>query len=131
MRTNIELNDALLAEAMVATGQRTKRATIDKALRTLVQLRDDVAWLRKFACKDEVTSSSSERVTRTNIEIDDDLMTRALQAAEVATKRGAIEEALRVVIRLHRQKQAMDDLRGIGWEGDLDEMRSDWSTPPA
>ena len=51
MRTNVELNDALLAEAMVATGQRTKRATVDEALRTLVRLRDEVAWIRKFAGK--------------------------------------------------------------------------------
>jgi Arc/MetJ family transcription regulator len=41
MRTNVELNDAFLAEAMVATGQRTKRATVDEALRTLVRLRDE------------------------------------------------------------------------------------------
>jgi Arc/MetJ family transcription regulator len=31
MRTNIEIDDALLAEAMRVTGQKTKRATVEEA----------------------------------------------------------------------------------------------------
>ena len=34
-----------------------------------------------------------------------------------------IEEALREIVRLNRQRQALKDLEGLGWEGDLDEMR--------
>jgi len=30
---------------------------------------------------------------------------------------------LRLIIRLHDQRQAFEDLRGIGWDGDLDAMR--------
>ena len=130
MRTNIEIDDALLRKAREATGHPTKRAVVEEALRTLVRLRKDIAWLRKFARKDEPTSSSAGHVTRTNIEIDDKLMAQALRAAEVATKRGAVEEALQVVIRLHGQRRAIQDLQGIGWEGDLDEMRRDWASPP-
>jgi Arc/MetJ family transcription regulator len=37
MRTNIELDDELLAEAMAATGLPTKRATVEEALRLVVQ----------------------------------------------------------------------------------------------
>jgi Arc/MetJ family transcription regulator len=127
MRTNIEIDDALLQQAMKATGQATKRATVEEALRTLVRLRKDVAWLRKFVRNDEATSSPTEHVMRTNIEVNDSLMRQALQAAGIPTKRGAVDEALRLVVRLHRQKQAIEALQGIGWEGDLDEMRRDWS----
>ena len=37
MRTNIELDDTLLAEAMKATGLPTKRATVEEALRIVVR----------------------------------------------------------------------------------------------
>jgi Arc/MetJ family transcription regulator len=36
VRTNIELDDELVAEAMAATGLPTKRATVEEALRVLV-----------------------------------------------------------------------------------------------
>ena len=36
MRTNIELDDELVAEAMAATGLPSKRATVEEALRVLV-----------------------------------------------------------------------------------------------
>jgi len=37
MRTNIDIDDALLAEAMAAAGLTTKKATVDEALRVLVR----------------------------------------------------------------------------------------------
>jgi Arc/MetJ family transcription regulator len=37
MRTNIDLDDSLLAEAMAATGLATKKATVEEALRRLVR----------------------------------------------------------------------------------------------
>lgn len=39
MRTNIVIDDALIAEAMRLTGLKTKRATVEEALRLLVDLR--------------------------------------------------------------------------------------------
>ncbi len=39
MRTNIELDDKLLSEAMHLTGLKTKRAVVDEALRTLLKVR--------------------------------------------------------------------------------------------
>ena len=38
MRTNIDIDDDLLAAAMAATGQATQRATVEEALRRVVQL---------------------------------------------------------------------------------------------
>jgi Arc/MetJ family transcription regulator len=60
---------------------------------------------------------------RTNIEIDDDLLAEAMGATGSAIKRATVDEALRTVVRLFRQKKAIEELRGIGWEGDLDAMR--------
>jgi Arc/MetJ family transcription regulator len=62
---------------------------------------------------------------RTNIEIDDELMARAMQAAGKSTKKETVEEALELLVRM-RAQQALRSLRGkIEWEGDLDAMRRD------
>ena len=63
---------------------------------------------------------------RTNIEIDDKLLRDAMKATGQTTKRATVEEALRRVVKLHRQKLAGQRLAGIGWEGDLEAMRKDW-----
>jgi Arc/MetJ family transcription regulator len=42
MRTNIDIDDALLAQAMTATGLPTKRATVEAGLRMLVRIRDQI-----------------------------------------------------------------------------------------
>lgn len=62
---------------------------------------------------------------RTNIIIDDTLMTDALRASGVKTKKEAVELGLRMLIRL-KQQQELRTLRGkFDWKGDLDAMRSD------
>jgi Arc/MetJ family transcription regulator len=60
---------------------------------------------------------------RTNIDIDDELMAQAMVATGQTTKKATVEEALRQIVRLAGQRQALQELRGIGWEGDLDAMR--------
>lgn len=40
MRTNIDIDDELLAEAQRVAGTRTKRATVEYALRELVRRKD-------------------------------------------------------------------------------------------
>jgi len=40
MRTNIEIDDKLMAEALKATGAKTKREAVEVALRQAVQRRD-------------------------------------------------------------------------------------------
>jgi Arc/MetJ family transcription regulator len=60
---------------------------------------------------------------RTNIEIDDRLMAKALRVSGLKTKRAAVEEGLHLLIRLRGQKQ-MERLYGkLKWEGNLDESR--------
>jgi len=65
---------------------------------------------------------------RTNIDIDDDLLAAAMAATGLPTKRATVEEALRRLVRRHQQRQAIVDMAGLGWEGDLDAMRTDIST---
>jgi Arc/MetJ family transcription regulator len=60
---------------------------------------------------------------RTNIDIDDKLMAEALRLSNIKTKKEVVEHALDVYIRMLRQ-QRLTELKGIGWEGNLDEMRS-------
>ena len=61
---------------------------------------------------------------RTNIEIDDQLMRDAMAATGARTKKEAVELGLRTLTRLSRQAQ-IRELRGIGWNGDLNAMRRD------
>jgi Arc/MetJ family transcription regulator len=60
---------------------------------------------------------------RTNIEIDDALLSQAMMATGLPTKRATVEESLRLLVRIHEQARAVADLKGLGWEGDLDELR--------
>ena len=62
---------------------------------------------------------------RTNIEIDDKLIGEAMKATGLSTKKAVVEEALRGLVRRYHQRKAIDDLAGLGWEGDLEEMRRD------
>lgn len=59
---------------------------------------------------------------RTNIVLDDELMAEAAKYTEAKTKKGIVEEALKFYVQVNRQT-GVRKLRGIGWEGDLDEMR--------
>ena len=62
---------------------------------------------------------------RTNIVIDDDLMTRAMRAAGAKTKRETVEMGLASLIQLKEQAN-IRQLRGkLSWTGDLEQMRSD------
>jgi Arc/MetJ family transcription regulator len=61
---------------------------------------------------------------RTNIDIDDELMAEAMRRSGLATKKAVVEEALRTLIAVKRELD-IRDLRGIGWEGDLEAWRRD------
>jgi Arc/MetJ family transcription regulator len=62
---------------------------------------------------------------RTNIVIDDKLMAATLKATGIKTKREAVEQGLRTLLRLKQQTE-LRKLRGkYEWEGDLDAMRRD------
>jgi len=62
---------------------------------------------------------------RTNVVIDDRLMSEALRASGFRTKRAAIEAGLRLLVQVNSQKK-LRKLKGkVAWEGDLEEMRRD------
>ena len=50
MRTNIVIDDELMAEAMQATGAKTKRETVELGLKTLLRLRRQ-ADIRRYRGK--------------------------------------------------------------------------------
>ena len=62
---------------------------------------------------------------RTNIDIDDGLMAEAVKRSGLRTKREVVDFALRRYVKIERQREALEGLRGLGWEGDLNAMRTD------
>ena len=63
-------------------------------------------------------------VTRTNIDIDDEACLAVMARYGLRSKREAVNLALR---RLAAEALSLNEaraLRGSGWEGDLDEMRT-------
>lgn len=64
-------------------------------------------------------------MTRTNLNIDDDACAEVMRRYRLKTKREAVNLALRA---LAEESMTLDEarrMRGSGWMGDLDEMRSD------
>ena len=61
---------------------------------------------------------------RTNIEIDDTLMSDALAMTGVRTKKEAVELGLKTLIRLKKQERIKHFKGKLRWEGDLEEMRT-------
>lgn len=53
MRTNIEIDDELLAQAMTASGKATKKDTVHEALELLVRIKKGQTALRKLRGKIE------------------------------------------------------------------------------
>ena len=64
-------------------------------------------------------------IMRTNIVIDDKLMSLALKTTGLKTKKEVVEEGLKMLLKIRRQSQ-LKSLRGkLHWEGDIDKMRTD------
>ena len=60
---------------------------------------------------------------RTNIEIDDMLMQKALQTSRLKTKKEAVEQGLKLLIQRKEQERIRELKGNIRWTGDLEEMR--------
>jgi Arc/MetJ family transcription regulator len=60
---------------------------------------------------------------RTNIEIDDALMAEAQKLSGQATKKQTVEEALRLMIRLRRQREVAAAFGKHRWHGNLARSR--------
>ncbi len=63
-------------------------------------------------------------MARTNIDIDDQACAEVMRRYQLATKREAINFALRTLAAEPASLDEARALRGIGWEGDLDALRS-------
>jgi Arc/MetJ family transcription regulator len=64
MRTNIVIDDELMAEALEASGLKTKKAVVEEALRTLVRLKrqERVRYLRgKLAWEGDLSALREDR----------------------------------------------------------------------
>lgn len=60
---------------------------------------------------------------RINIEIDDTLMAEAQKVSGNATKKQTVEEALRLMIKLRRQREVGAAFGKSRWRGNLAESR--------
>jgi len=60
---------------------------------------------------------------RTNIEIDDALMARAMKLAGTRTKRETVERGLKLLIQLAQQERIRSARGKLRWRGDLDATR--------
>jgi len=72
-----------------------------------------------------VVNTHERQGMRTNIVIDDDLMTSALKASGKKTKKDTIEEALRLLVQIRGRREIRKFRGKLKWSGNLDEMRLD------
>jgi Arc/MetJ family transcription regulator len=66
--------------------------------------------------------------TRTNIELDDDLVEAAMRLYGTRNKKETVDLALRRLVGARLSVDEAIAMEGSGWEGDLDRMRAD--APP-
>ena len=59
----------------------------------------------------------------TSMQLDEELFNKAWSLSGERTKKGVVEKALRVFIRLHEQAQVRRLRGALVWEGDLQEQR--------
>ena len=62
---------------------------------------------------------------RTNIVIDDQLMTDVQKITGIKTKKGVVEEGLKLLLRLKRQQVVRNRRGKLKWTGNLERMRLD------
>jgi Arc/MetJ family transcription regulator len=63
-------------------------------------------------------------MARTNVDIDEEACRAVMSRYHLATKREAVNLALRLLAGEPLSVEAARALRGSGWEGDLEELRS-------
>lgn len=63
-------------------------------------------------------------VTRTNIDIDDELIDRAMRVYRLRSKREAVDLALRRLVSEPMNDEEALAMEGSGWAGDLNEIRA-------
>ena len=73
----------------------------------------------------QIPSLNRRISVRTTIVIDDQLMAEALRLSGARTKKQAVEEGLRLLIRAKLQEKVRWLRGSVRWTGDLDAMRRD------
>ena len=69
--------------------------------------------------------SKSTQMGRTNIEIDDDVVTEAMRLTGARTKREVVDIALRRLVSRGSLYRKVRQLRGkLAWDGDIEDWRS-------
>jgi Arc/MetJ family transcription regulator len=68
-------------------------------------------------------------MSRTNIDINDELIAEAMRKYGLRTKKETVDLALRRLVGPRLSPEFFESLEGIGWDGDLDEMRA--GSPPS
>jgi Arc/MetJ family transcription regulator len=63
------------------------------------------------------------RVSRTNIDIDDDLVIRVMRRFGLPSKRAAVDLALRRLLSEPMTRDEILAMQGVGWSGDLEGSR--------
>jgi Arc/MetJ family transcription regulator len=63
-------------------------------------------------------------VTRTNVDIDDELVAKVMQRYGLASKRAAVDLALRRLAGEPAWRHEALGLEGSGWDADLEDLRS-------
>jgi Arc/MetJ family transcription regulator len=140
----INIDDELLAQAMEATGAATKETMIEIALRRLVAFKTHENTVAEVYRLQEIDRKAAEREGRLDewhaklmkkgnwpeFPSDDqfpasgeELLSLAMSLTGSTGQKAAIEVALRYVVQMNRQAKAIRSLWGIGWDGDLNEMR--------
>lgn len=61
---------------------------------------------------------------RTNIELDIDLITQAMELTNLKTIKDVVHYSLKEVIRMNKRRKLLGFKGKVDWEGDLDQMRS-------
>lgn len=64
-------------------------------------------------------------VVRTNVELDEELVTEAMRRYGLPTRRAAIDFALRRLVGDAMTRDEALAMEGTGWDADLDELRVD------
>ena len=74
-------------------------------------------------CMIDAVPYSHGPAMRTNIDIDDQLMARAMELTGLRTKRAVVDAALRELVEWRSRQKLRESFGKFPWEGDLDQMR--------
>jgi Arc/MetJ family transcription regulator len=80
-----------------------------------------------YSANEELTGDVyALHMSRTNLEIEDELIARVMRRYGLSTKRAAVDLALRRLDLDPMTREEALAMRGTGWEGDLDELRASY-----